>query len=66
MIVAKGPPRLCDETTEYFDGTNQRATIPLAAKKMLFVNGLRELKLETKCSRVIVPEFTTRQLGLLT
>jgi hypothetical protein len=58
MIVAKGPRRLSDETTVYFDGTNQHATVPLTAKKMLFVNALRQLKLEA--DRISALAYATR------
>lgn len=56
MIVAEDPLRYSDETTEYCDGLNQVAAVILAAKKMRFVNGLRRLKSEADCSRVVVPE----------
>ena len=54
MIVAEDPPRYSDETTEYCDGLNQVAAVILAAKKMLFVNGLRGLKSEVVTSILVI------------
>ena len=55
MIDAEDARRLVVETSVYCDGLNQVAAVILAAKKMIFVGGLRELELEADCCGVVYP-----------
>ena len=49
MIDAEDARRSHVDSHVHYDGINQVAAVILAAKKMRFVNGLRELKFEADC-----------------
>ena len=58
MIFAEDARRVFVKTSVHCDGLKEVAAVILAAKKMHFVNGLRGLKSEADCCRVVVPEIT--------
>ena len=53
VTFAEDARRFVVETYMYCDGLNQVAAVILAAKKVIFVGGLRELELEADCSGVV-------------
>ena len=60
VTFAEDARRFVVETSMYCDGLNQVAAVILAAKKVIFVGGLRELELEADCSGVVCIESTGR------
>ena len=59
VTFAEDARRFVVETSMYCDGLNQVAAVILAAKKVIFVGGLRELELEADCT-VNWSDFETR------
>ena len=53
VIFAEDARRVFVKTSVHCDGLKQVAAVILAAKKVIFVGGLRELELEADCCGVV-------------